>query len=193
MPATALVSIAESLRAARVRSGYTLDQLADLAGLSKAHLSRLESAERQPSVATLLTLSRVLGLPMSSLLGEDGDGTPLSIHTDDQPPHAVSGLTVTTRSGFAGSRILEALHIRLEPDRPPPPQARHRGEEWVHVVTGALRFEYDGQAHLLGAGQSAHFDADRPHRLGAEGTVTEVLLVAAAVPTDLRRAHFSAS
>ena len=50
------VSIGERLKAARERAGYTLDDLAALTGLSKAHLSRLESAERQPSIAALTGL-----------------------------------------------------------------------------------------------------------------------------------------
>jgi transcriptional regulator with XRE-family HTH domain len=189
MPPALLASIAESLRAARDRAGYTLDQLAERAGLSKAYLSRLESAERQPSLATLITLSRVLGIPINVLLGEEGDRTPLAIHGDDQPAHTADGLTLTLCSGYAGSRVLEAVRIRVDADRSPPPFARHRGEEWIHVLSGVLRFEYDGASHLLAAGQSAHFDADRPHRLGAETGVAEVLLVAADVVTDLRRVH----
>jgi transcriptional regulator with XRE-family HTH domain len=186
---TLLLSIAESLRGARVRSGYTLDQLAERAGLSKAYLSRLESAERQPSLATLLTLSRVLGEPMSALLGEDREGVPLSTYDDDQPAHSVNGLTVTTYSGFPGSHTLEAVRISIDPGRIPPPFARHRGEEWVYVLSGVLRFEYDGAPHVIPAGHAAHFDADRPHRLGAEGAVTEVLLVAAEGPSDPRLTH----
>jgi transcriptional regulator with XRE-family HTH domain len=189
MLATVLASIAESLRDARVRYGYTLDQLAERSGLSKAYLSRLESADRQPSLATLLTLSRVLAVPMSTLLGEDREGTPLSTYGDVQPAHAVDGLTVTTYSGFPGSRALEAVRISISPDRTPPPFARHRGEEWVYVLSGILRFEYDGAAQLIGAGHAAHFDADRPHRLGAEGAVADVLLVAAEGATDPLRTH----
>jgi len=177
------------VRSARTGAGFTLDQLAERAGLSKAYLSRLESAERQPSVATLLTLSRVLDVPMSFLLGETGDTRPLSISGEDQPVHVVNGLTVSACSGFVGSRALEAMKIHIEADRTPPPFARHHGEEWVYVLSGGLRLEYDGESHLLAVGQSAHFDAARPHRLGAPERSAEVLLVAAEVPNDLRRAH----
>ena len=59
----------------------------------------------------------------------------------------------------------------------------------MHVLSGALRLEYDGDTHVLHPGQSAHFDADRPHRLGAEGLVAEVLLVSADISTDIRRVH----
>jgi transcriptional regulator with XRE-family HTH domain len=182
-------SIADHVRAARARAGYTLDQLAARAGVSKGYLSRLESGERQPSLATLLTLSRVLDVPMSILLGEGRGATPLAIHGPDQAAHAVNGLTITPYSGFAGSRGLEAVRITIDVDRAPPPLARHRGEEWVYVLSGVLRLEYGAESHLLSPGQSAHFDADQPHRLGAHRDATEMLLVAAETPHDLRRAH----
>ena len=66
----ALSSIAERLRDERTRAGLTLDQLAQRAELSTPHLSRLESGERQPSIAALLSLARALGVSMSTLLGE---------------------------------------------------------------------------------------------------------------------------
>ena len=101
-------------------------------------------------------------------------------------PSVANGLTVSACSGFPGSSAMEALRIVIEPDRTPPPFARHRGEEWVHTVRGRLRLEYAGQVHLLEAGSSAHFDADQPHRLGAEGGTTEVLVVAVDAPQDAR-------
>ncbi len=66
----ALITIADSLREERTRAGLTLEQLAQRAELSTAHLSRLESGDRQPSVAALIALSRALGVSMSTLLGE---------------------------------------------------------------------------------------------------------------------------
>jgi transcriptional regulator with XRE-family HTH domain len=166
-----------------------LDQLAERTGLSKAYLSRLESAERQPSVATLLSLARVLDVPMSVLLGEADGPASLAIYRDDHAAHAVNGLTITPRSGFSGSRALDAMKVGIEADRPPAPFARHRGEEWVYVLSGILRLEYGDDCHLLLTGEAAHFDAGRPHRLGTPGPSTEVLLVAADGTNDFRRAH----
>ena len=174
-----LVSIGERLRSAREGIGLTLDQTAALSGLSKAHLSRLESAERQPSIAALLALSEALGTPVSVLLGENPDASPLAIFTEGAPRHDSKGLSIAPCSGYAGSSALEAMRVTVEPDRPIASPAHHHGEEWLYVLAGILRLEYDGEVHHLGPGVSAHFDAERPHRLGAEGRSTEVLLVAA--------------
>ncbi len=184
-----LASIGERLRSARDRAGLTLDQLAEATGLSKAHLSRLESSERQPSIAALLDLSATLGVQVNVLLGEDRDGAPLSISTGTEYHHEANGLAITTRSGFPGSSAIEALSVTISPGRPASPPAHHQGEEWLYVLNGTLVLEYDGEHHSLRTGQCAHFDADRPHRLTAEGGPTEILMVAAHDSRSLQAFH----
>ena len=174
-----LQSIGERLRTARERAGFTLDQAAEQAGLSKAHLSRLESAERQPSLAALLDLAGVLRVSVGALLGESVAGAPIGIHTPGEARLEAGGLTIVAASGFSGATEIEALRITVSPDREPSEPARHRGEEWLYVRRGILRLEYDGDVHYLGPEASAHFDAQRAHRLGAEGAPVELLLVAA--------------
>ena len=186
-----LTSIAESLHEERVRAGLTLEQLARRADLSTAHLSRLESGDRQPSVAALLSLARALGVSLSWLLGERHSGSTLAVYEGGGPTREANGLTISACSGFPGSTTLEALHITIDPDRVPPAPARHRGEEWIHVIAGHLRLEYDDEVHLLRPGSSVHFDASRPHRLGAERVTTEVVVVAADAPKELRNPLFT--
>ena len=93
-----LTSIAEGLREERIRAGLTLEQLALRSDLSIAHLSRLESGDRQPSIAALITLSRALGISMSALLGEGNGGSALAVYDDDEPKHVANGLAVSACS-----------------------------------------------------------------------------------------------
>lgn len=184
-----LVTIGERMRTARERARFTLEDLALLTGLSKPHLSRLESAERQPSVNALLTIASALGVSVSELLGEGESSTSLGLHSDDVARHDASGLSVAACSGYVGSSALEALRVTVDPDRVPGPPARHRGEEWLYVVRGTLTLEYDGTMHEIASGGCAHFDAERPHRLGAVGAPAEVLLVAADGWRTIRNVH----
>lgn len=150
--AEVLSSISESLHEERVRAGLTLEQLALRADLSTAHLSRLESGDRQPSIAALIGLSRALGISMSALLGEGKGESAIRLYTDHEPTHLANGLMVSACSGFPGSSTLDALRITIEPDRVPPPFARHRGEEWIHVLVGRLRLEFEEDTHSVPAG-----------------------------------------
>ena len=61
------IRIGAKLRAARKAHGYTLDQLALSAGLTKGFLSRVERDETSLSVASLITLCEVMSLDVGSL------------------------------------------------------------------------------------------------------------------------------
>src|SRR6266702_46668 len=184
-----LTIIGHRLRLAREERGLTLDQLSALSGLSKPHLSRLESGERQPAIAALLELAGVLGVQVNTLLGEDGVRAPLALHTPDAARHQTGGLEITSCSGYSDSRVLEALRITVNPGRPPAPPARHGGEEWLYVLSGTLELEYDGQLYQIEPGTSAHFDANRLHRMTAPHGAAEVLLVAGEKTTNLTTIH----
>src|SRR5580658_2086085 len=76
---SALTSIGDCLRTAREQLGLTLEQAAELSGISKSHLSRLESSDRQPSVASLLALSAAFGVSVGALFGETQGAAPLKV------------------------------------------------------------------------------------------------------------------
>jgi transcriptional regulator with XRE-family HTH domain len=192
MPAASsslLTSIGDSLRAMREEQGLTLEQASELSGISTSHLSRLESSDRQPSVASLLALSAAFGVSVGALFGETQGSAPLGISLPDEPRHESNGLIVASCSGYAGSSVIDALRVTVTPERPVPTPARHPGEEWLYVLSGTLRLEYDEEFYLLSAGTSAHFNAEVPHRLGAEGAAVEVLLVAAKPVRNLHKIH----
>jgi transcriptional regulator with XRE-family HTH domain len=175
----AVRALGDRLRAAREARRLTLDQLSASTGVSKAHLSRLESGERQPSVGILVELAAALGTRVGALFGEDVAGTPLATFTPDTPRHTAAGLEIASTSGFPDSRALEAMRVHVPAGREPSAPARHRGEEWIYVLRGTLELEFDGAGYALRKDMAAHFDASRPHRLSAGRTGAELLLVSA--------------
>lgn len=176
---SAVSALGDRLRAAREGLGLTLDQLSASVGVSKAHLSRLESGDRQPSVGILVEVAAALGTRVSVLLGEDVAGAPLATFAPDTPRLTAAGLEITSASGFPGSRALEVLRVHVPGDREPPAPAHHRGEEWIYVLRGVLDLEFDGLLHELRPDTAAHFDATRPHRFSAGGAGADLLLVSA--------------
>jgi transcriptional regulator with XRE-family HTH domain len=69
MPVRALIHNPQALRKARLRAGYNLTQAADLAGVTKQHLSQLEhghySFTNRPSL--LVQLAALYGAPIEDL------------------------------------------------------------------------------------------------------------------------------
>jgi transcriptional regulator with XRE-family HTH domain len=181
--------VGRRLRTAREERGLTLEQLASLTGLTKAHLSRLESGERGASIGALVGLSAALGTKVSALLGEDAGTSPLMAHRPDAPTHRVNGLEITPCSGFDQSYILEAMRVTIRSDRPPSPPVQHSGEEWLYVQSGSLDLEYDGTLYVLNKDDAVHFDANRPHRMMTRDDAAELLLVSAKNPGKLTQIH----
>lgn len=66
-----LVRFAARIRRLREERGQTLDELSGISSLSKAYLSRIESAERQPSLAAMFALARAWNLPVGALFEDD--------------------------------------------------------------------------------------------------------------------------
>jgi len=182
-------ALGDRLRSAREGRGLTLDQLSASTGISKAHLSRLESGARQPSLGILVELAGALGKRVGTLLGEDADGAPLATFAPDALRHTAAGLEIASSSGFPGSQALEVLRVHVPANRHPSVPVHHRGEEWIYVLRGTLELEFDGALHELGTDMAAHFDATRPHRLSAGRGDAELLVVSADAHPDLTAIH----
>lgn len=67
MPALMRSELTNRLRLWRVDAGLTLDEVADLTGMSKAMLSRAERGERQLSPMAKVKLARRLGVRVGEL------------------------------------------------------------------------------------------------------------------------------
>src|SRR5579871_3566237 len=76
---TQLSSFGARLRELRLQRGWTLQELAGRSGLSKTFLSRLESGDRQASIAAVLTLSRILDVSIASLFEAEEPAEPCVI------------------------------------------------------------------------------------------------------------------
>ncbi|MFQ6145757.1 helix-turn-helix domain-containing protein [Streptomyces seoulensis] len=165
-PADTLPAVAPQLRALRRRASLTLEAAARAAGLSPAHLSRLETGQRQPSLPMLLALARVYGTTVSELLGETVADRDAIVRAGDMEPTRAGGWTYW-QAGASG-RGMQSLRVRVPYGSQGDIVRVHPGEEWLYVLRGRLRLRLGDTAYLLESGDSAHFDSLTPHRIAAE-------------------------
>ncbi|MCB5181314.1 helix-turn-helix domain-containing protein [Streptomyces antimicrobicus] len=174
-PPEDLPAVAPQLRELRRRAGLTLEAAAARARLSPAHLSRLETGRRQPSLPLLLGLARTYGTTVSELLGETPAAPDPVVRAGGPGAREADGWTYW-QAGSPG-RGMQALRVHV-PYAPGPAELVrvHPGEEWLHVLTGRLRLNLGEAEYLLEPGDSAHFDSLTPHRIGAVGRTGADLL-----------------
>ncbi|MDX2547809.1 XRE family transcriptional regulator [Streptomyces sp. WI04-05B] len=159
--------LAPRLRVLRRRASLTLEAAASAAGLSPAHLSRLETGQRQPSLPMLLGLARIYGTTVSELLGETVADRDAIVRAADMEPTAAGGWSYW-QAGASG-RGMQALRVHVPHGAQGDIVRVHPGEEWLYVLTGRLRLSLGDTTHILASGDSAHFDSLTPHRLAADG------------------------
>jgi transcriptional regulator with XRE-family HTH domain len=172
------LKVGQKIREARKQRRLTLQRVAEASGLSIGFLSQVERDITTPSLSSLVTIAKVLDLPVSAFLDQpeipstvsrrEGRGS-YAIH-----PGWISYERLSTT--FPG-QALSAVKMNVPP-RYLSETAAHEGEEIVYVLSGTIRYVIDEIDHDLTAGDVLHFSAQRPHRVhNPTDKVAEVLSV----------------
>lgn len=64
-----IVAFGMVLQELRAELGLTQDQLAELVGTERSHISALERAEKGPALATIFKFAQAFRMPASKLIG----------------------------------------------------------------------------------------------------------------------------
>ncbi len=177
-----IAGLGPALRRLRREHGLTLEVLAGMVGTSVAHLSRLESGDRQPSLEGLLRIAAALGVAVDELLvapEEPGPGTVVRGAT--APLYTGDGFRFQPLMPEAGPEGLSAVKIVFPANRAEGEYKTHEGEEWIYVLAGRLRLTLGDERTVLEPGDAAYFNGLLPHRwdvLGEEDV--EMLMIGCA-------------
>ncbi|MDH6213493.1 cupin domain-containing protein [Streptomyces pseudovenezuelae] len=176
--------VARRLKDLRSERGITLTTLAEQTGISSAHLSRLEKGLRKPSIGSLLQIARVYGVSISELVQEpDADDFHL-VRAEAAMTHDGQDGRYTVLSG--PRETMSVIRVVLEPGKHTK-MAKHVGEEWLHVLSGAITLDISGKSLDLAAGDSVHFDSSKEHRvLNDEEADATVLIASTAATVPMR-------
>jgi len=161
--AAALAHVGPRLRGLRKQRGITLTDLASSTGISKSTLSRLENAQRRPTLELLLALSHAYRVPLDDLVAAPEEGDPRI----RLKPGSVKGRTVIPLTGEPGG--VQAWKIVIPTSKATPEPRAHDGSEWIYVLSGRMRLLLGDRDAVLGPGDVASFDTSVPHWFGSTG------------------------
>lgn len=160
--------LASRLKDLRQGRGWSLDQLADHSGISRATLSRMEKGDVSPTAESLGRLCAAYGLPMSRLLMmvEDSFDPKVPFERQAEWRDPETGFTRRAVSPPAPGLNGEVLECHLPRDTvityetPPKPGQEHH----LIVLDGALTLTVDGTAHALNGGDCLRYHLSGPTR-----------------------------
>ncbi len=171
--------VAVNLRAQRAALGWSLDDLAREAGVSRTLLGQIEIGRAAPSIGVVWKIAQTLGVPFSALLATDpraGDAATRApvLRGATSVTHRANAKRLLSADGRFSSRALFALNdptspefyeLWLAPHSHEDAEAHRPGtRENVVVTAGTLELHVGREMRTLHAGDAAIFTADVPHR-----------------------------
>jgi transcriptional regulator with XRE-family HTH domain len=172
------MAIGHEVRAYRKQLGITVTDLATATGVSVGMLSKIENGNISPSLTTLQSLSRALGVPLTAFF-----------RGFEEPRNATfvkagQGVKIERRGTRAGHQYsllghidnnssgvtVEPYLITLTAASDVFPTFQHGGMEFLYMLEGEVVYRHADRLFHMQPGDSLFFDADAPH--GPEELVT---------------------
>jgi len=159
--------LAEEVRIHRKQRGLPLEALAELSGVSRSMISKIERAEAVPSTAVLSRLAEALGVTFSRLMAPATEREVLHIPAGRQPVlrDDASGFLRRCISPVLPGRGIDWVLNTLPPKATTGEFVAHRRgvSEYIYVLKGRLNATVGDRSIVLSEGDSLYFEADAGH------------------------------
>lgn len=153
----------ERLKQLRTESGLTMQELADVANVSKSMISKIESDDVQPTLDVASRLAKAFGKTLSEMLHTAQEMQSVYLPKDEQPVW-VDVQHIKRRNispVFAGQKI-EWLNIEIPPGLTVckcSPSNTQTGERYILVTKGILDIKVNETTYHLKKDDSLYFEA----------------------------------
>jgi rhodanese-related sulfurtransferase/transcriptional regulator with XRE-family HTH domain len=159
--------VGENLTRERAARGWSLDELARDAGVSRTLLGQIELGRTTPSLGVVWKIAQSLGVPFATLLSRPGPriGTTVTRRETAQKIGSADG-RLTSRALFAPGdpSAAEFYELCLAPHSREDAEAHRPGtRENLVVASGRLELKVGSEVWQLQKGDAVQFAADQPH------------------------------
>lgn len=160
------MNIGSSIRRYRLQQGMTQQDVANICGLTKGMISKIESGKVTPALATLTKVAGAIGVDIVALMSEKQQRSAAftaavsdeNMYTATDLGYRVCGLA---RKYF--QKQMQPILITAKKDEVIRHLVSHDDEEFIYVLSGTLIFQVDERLYTLKAGDSLYFDGTRQH------------------------------
>jgi transcriptional regulator with XRE-family HTH domain len=172
---TAALALAIGVRVRQERQSrrWTLDRLAEAAGVSRRMVVNVEQGAANPSVGTLLRLSDALGVGLPALV-EPPEPKPVKVTRRGEGAalwSSESGGRGVLVAGTEPPDVVELWDWTLGPGDAHASEAHTPGtKELLQVQEGMVTLEFADQSVILNAGDAVAFPGDVAHSYANPGT-----------------------
>ncbi|MBQ7176418.1 MAG: AMP-binding protein [Victivallales bacterium] len=164
--------IAMRVRELRTQKGLTVQQMAEILGVTVENYQTYEDGTKQAPFSFYYNVAEYFGLDVSSVIsGEESNLAHYTVTRDGE------GFPFVRRPGF--SYLHQAIRMKERTGEPFIVTApcgkqdqliqysEHNGQEFDLIISGTLKVFLDGKEEILNQGDSIYFDGRDPHAMTA--------------------------
>ncbi|MEJ2729773.1 MAG: XRE family transcriptional regulator [Deltaproteobacteria bacterium] len=160
--------IAKNIKKIRLENNLSQEKLAELSGLTKGYISKIEKSDTAPPLSTLSKIATALNVDITMLTAEElelpedmdlcivrkGEGKKISNAT-------LEGYHYEALAHKKIGKNMEPFFLMPAFDEKA--VFMHEGEEFMYVLQGVHEFIYKDKRYILNEGDSIYFDSRIPH------------------------------
>ncbi len=162
--------VGASLKRQRQAQRLTIHDVAELAGISRGMLSRIENGQATPSLDTLARVCQAVGLSLSALFKDHDVPDGVARHVPQG-----KGMVVVRRGTRRGhsyellsydqgpKKRFEPFLITLDDQSEVFPRFQHPGMEFIYMLKGQIDYRHGNHVYSLKPGDSLNFEGEIPH------------------------------
>jgi quercetin dioxygenase-like cupin family protein/DNA-binding XRE family transcriptional regulator len=177
------MNVSRRIQKMREVQEMTVDQVAELTGISADYIRQIEANQETPSIGAVVKISRALGTRMGQLLHSTGaagsDIFSICRAGEAQEAERSTGASGKLNQGYSYMSLLtpdvrghgmEPFLVTFDPKSADTVEPTvHEGEEFIYVLSGSIELVYSDKSYLLGPGDSLYIDSSKPHAVRASG------------------------
>jgi transcriptional regulator with XRE-family HTH domain len=172
------MELGSTIRRIRKEKLLTLKDVAHMTNLTESLLSQIENNKAQPSIASLMAISRALNTPIAYFFDQDGSYPCSPVLRSSERPvvHTKSGITYYLLSQRVEEAQIEMLYAEYERGSSTEVMHSHGGYECGIVLEGKLEVKLDEDRYVLNRGDSITIPSSHPHDIANiyEGVTTAI-------------------
>ena len=167
------VKVGEKIKQLREDQALSLEELAQMVGISPSVLNQIENHLISPPLGTLIKIARALNVNISDFFGGEGKSYSL-VRKDERKKVSRFASKDGIKYGYSyealgydkKDRHMEPFIVTLErAEMEPKNLSSHPGEEFLYVLEGKVLVQLADHTDILEPGDSIYYDATLPHRV----------------------------
>ena len=174
------LGLGRKISALREKKGIALSKMSAETGVQEVLLNQIEADVVAPTVATLLNISKLLGIGIDYFFAETLSDEAIEVVRKDErrviamPDHKKNARLVYAYESLAyhmADKHMEPFMVEFSLDVPEADLVplSHSGEEFLYLLEGEVEFITEEKRIRLAAGDSLYFHSKIPHVLRAVG------------------------